>query len=83
MSCTWPLASPPRYALRQSQWPASTAAMKVKDVAKQRLHPETPEASSEVQGVDHAQNTLYQQLNMDKTCCFLQPDQTRSVRTGL
>jgi len=50
MSCTWPLASPPRYALRRSQRPASTAAMKVEEMAKQRLHPETAEASSEVQG---------------------------------
>ena len=50
MSCTWPLASPPRYALRRSQWPASAAAMKVEEMAKQRLHPETAEASSEVQG---------------------------------
>ena len=50
MTCTWPLASPPRYALRQSQWPASTAAMKVERMAKQRLHPETVEALREVQG---------------------------------
>jgi len=51
MTCTWPLASPPRYALRRSQWPASTAAMKVEGMAKQRLHPETVEALREVQGV--------------------------------
>ena len=44
MSCTWPLASPPRYALRESQRPAGTAAMKVLGMAKQRLHPETAEA---------------------------------------
>ncbi len=39
------IVSPPRYALRRSQWPASTAAMKVEEMAKQRLHPETAEAS--------------------------------------
>ena len=55
MSCTWPLASPPRYALRQSQRPVSSADMKVEEMAKQRLHPETVEALREVQGVVFAE----------------------------
>ena len=52
LSCTWPSLGF-AYALRQSQGPASTAAMKVEGIAKQRLHPETVEALREVHGATH------------------------------